>query len=241
MLQGFSDRLLGGAQDGFTSKQCTGSVQRSCRSSFPTARDNALRRDLQARIQARVSLETKPTNRLLVPLYKAQVLSLFGLSQRIMLLTTRGRNSQRRRDFPIGYFSIGDGIYVFSAWGKQSNWYKNLIACPRFAQVYVQIGLRRFHVRPEVVQDPQELKRIIHQLIRDDPEGAHTLMGWDPSRDDVESADFSLMIEKVLTLRFPADIAGQATPLVQGIDLGMVVPNRANGCRPVAEVVDRRL
>jgi deazaflavin-dependent oxidoreductase (nitroreductase family) len=142
----------------------------------------------------------KPTNRLLVPLYKAQVLSLFGLSKRIMLLTTKGRNSQRMRDFPIGYFHIGDGIYVFSAWGKQSNWYKNLIACPD--QVYVQIGLRRFHVQPEVVQDPQELKRIILQLIRDDPEGAHTLMGWDPSQDDVESADFSLMIENVLTLRF---------------------------------------
>lgn len=32
--------------------------------------------------------------------------------------------------------------------------------------------------------------------------GAHTLMGWDPGQDDVESADFSLVIEKVLTLRF---------------------------------------
>ena len=142
----------------------------------------------------------KPTNRLLVPLYKAQVLSLFGLSKRIMLLTTKGRNSQRMRDFPIGYFCIGDGIYVFSAWGKQSNWYKNLIAHPD--QVYVQIGLRRFHVRPEVVQDPQELKCIIQQLIRDDPDGARTLMGWDPSQDDMETADFSLMIEKVLTVRF---------------------------------------
>jgi len=115
---------------------------------------------------------------------------------------TTNPNHTNCRVLTGGYFRIGDGIYVFSAWGKQSNWYKNLIACPRFAQVYVQIGLRRFHVRPEVVQDPQELKRIIHQLIRDDPEGAHTLMGWEPSRDDVESADFLLMIEKVLTLRF---------------------------------------
>ena len=142
----------------------------------------------------------KPTNRLLAPLYKAQVLSLFGLSKRIMLLTTQGRNSQRMRDFPIGYFRIGGDVYVFSAWGRQSNWYKNLVAHPE--QVYVQIGLRRRHVWPQVVQDPQELKRIIQQLIRDDPDGARTLMGWDPNRDDVESADFSLMIEKVLTVRF---------------------------------------
>lgn len=142
----------------------------------------------------------KPTNRLLVPLYKVQVLTLFGLSKRIMLLTTRGRNSQKMRDFPIGYFRIGGDVYVFSAWGKQSNWYKNLVAHPE--QVYVQIGLRRRHVRPEVVQDPQELKRVIQQLVRDDPEGARTLMGWDPKRDQVGTADFSLMIERVLTVRF---------------------------------------
>jgi deazaflavin-dependent oxidoreductase (nitroreductase family) len=142
----------------------------------------------------------KLTNRLLVPLYKAQMLSLFGLDKRIMLLRTKGRNSQTMRDFPIGYFRIENALYVFSAWGKQSNWYKNLIACPE--QVYAQIGLRRFRVQPQVVKDPQELMRVIQQLVLNDPDGARTLMGWNPGRDNLETADFSLMIEKVLTVKF---------------------------------------
>jgi hypothetical protein len=104
------------------------------------------------------------------------------------------------RDTPIGYFRLDDSIYVFSGWGKEANWYKNMVVCPE--EVYVRIGFRRFQVRPEVVEDPQEVKRIIEQLILQDPKGARTLMGWDAKLDQLETADFSLMIEKVLVVRF---------------------------------------
>jgi len=142
----------------------------------------------------------KRGNPMLVPLYKLRVLPLLGVGKRLMLLTTRGRKSQKLRDIPIGYFRIDDGIYVFSGWGKAANWYQNFMVYPD--DVYVQIGFRRFRVRPEVVDDSQAIQRVIEQLVLQNPRGARSLFGWNPARDQLELADFSLMIEKVLVVRF---------------------------------------
>ena len=142
----------------------------------------------------------KRTNPMLALLYKLRILPLLGLGKRLMLLTTRGRMSNKMRDTPIGYFRIDDGIYVFSGWGKEANWYQNSIAYPD--DVYVQIGFRRFRVRPEVVDDSQAIQRIIERLVLQNPRGARSLIGWNAARDQLECADFSLMIEKVLVVRF---------------------------------------
>jgi deazaflavin-dependent oxidoreductase (nitroreductase family) len=142
----------------------------------------------------------KQGNRWLIPLYKLGILPLLGLGKQIMLLTTKDRKSHQMRDTPIGYFRLDDSIYVFSGWGKEANWYKNMVVCPE--EVYVQIGFRRFEARPEVVEDPQELKQVIERLILQDPKVARMLMGWDVKCDHLETADFSLMIEKVLVVRF---------------------------------------
>ena len=142
----------------------------------------------------------KRGNRMLAPLYKLRILPLLGLGKRLMLLTTRGRTSHKLRDTPIGYFRIDGSIYVFSGWSKAANWYQNLMAHPD--DVYVQIGFRRFHARAEVVEDPQAAQRVVEHLILQDPRGARALMGWDPARDQLAAADLSLMIEKVLVVRF---------------------------------------
>lgn len=142
----------------------------------------------------------KIANRVVIPLYRIGLLPLLGLSKSIMLLTTKGRKSGKLRSFPVGYSRIGNCVYVFSAWGKRANWYKNLVASPE--DVYVQIGLRRFHARAQVMQDPEELKGILKQFVLESPDAAHRLMGWDPERDDPANSDFALMIEKVLTVRF---------------------------------------
>lgn len=154
--------------------------------------DPAFRKAFHARV--------KRGNPMLALLYKLRVLPLLGLGKRLMLLTTRGRKSQKLRDIPIGYFRIDDGIYVFSGWGKVANWYQNMLAYPD--DVYAQIGFRRFRVRPEVVDDPQAVQRVIERLVLQNPRGARSLTGWDPARDRLELADFSLMIEKVLVVRF---------------------------------------
>ncbi len=74
--------------------------------------------------------QLKQYNPLITALYKIGLLPLFGVSRRVMLLTTRGRKSGKLRSTPIGYWRIGEKIYLFSAWGKATSWYKNLVACP---------------------------------------------------------------------------------------------------------------
>ncbi len=142
----------------------------------------------------------KKSNRLIAPLYKLGILPLFGMSKTIMLLSTMGRKSKKMRDTPIGYFLIDDDIYLFSAWGKNANWYKNMIADPQ--HVTLQIGFRRFHVTPEFVEDPSQRQRIYEQLVLQNPQGAKTLLNWDEKTDRLENADFTVLIEKVVVVRF---------------------------------------
>ena len=144
----------------------------------------------------------KILNRLVVPLYRIGLLPLLGIGRSTMLLTTKGRTSGRMRHFPVGYHRIDGTVVVFSGWAKDANWYKNMTVNPD--EVYVQIGFHRFHARPEVVTDPQELRRILEQFVRQSPKAARRLLGWDPQRDDPATADFSILIDKVLTARFHA-------------------------------------
>lgn len=142
----------------------------------------------------------KVTNRFVVPLYRVGVLPVLGLGKTVMLLTTKGRKSGKMRGFPVGYFRIDGGIYVFSAWGEKANWFKNLMLNPD--QVYVQIGLSRFRAHAQVIRDRQELVHILTRLCLDSPADAYSMMGWDATRDDPATSDFSLMMDNVLIVRF---------------------------------------
>jgi hypothetical protein len=73
-------------------------------------------------------------------------------------------------------------------------------ACPE--DVYLQVGFKRFKARYEIVEDFAERERIYQRFVVQQPKGAHLLMGWDPQVDRPESADFSMMVEKVLVVRF---------------------------------------
>ena len=142
----------------------------------------------------------KLTNRFVVLLYRLGVLPLLGLAKQIMLLTTRGRKSGQPRHFPVGYVRIGDAIYLFSSWGKQANWYKNLVANPD--DVTLQVGFRRLAVNAKVLDEPMEIKRTLGQFVSESPSQAKNLIGWDPDRDRIEAADFSPFINQVLVVRF---------------------------------------
>ena len=141
-------------------------------------------------------------NRLVVPLYRIGVLPLLGMGRSTMLVTTKGRTSGRMRHFPVGYHRIDGTVIVFSGWAKDANWYKNMVVYPD--DVYVQIGFQRWRARAEVVTDSQVLRGILEQFVRQCPQAARRLLGWDPQHDDPATADFSIMIEKVLTARFQA-------------------------------------
>jgi deazaflavin-dependent oxidoreductase (nitroreductase family) len=142
----------------------------------------------------------KRYNPLVVALYKIGLLSLFGGSQTVMLLTTKGRKSGNLRSTPIGYFRIGGVIHLFSAWSKATSWYKNMIACPE--DVWIQIGLHQWAVMWIELKDPDEIMRTIAKFVTESPAQAHYLFGWDPDLDRLDQADFSNLINRILIVRF---------------------------------------
>jgi deazaflavin-dependent oxidoreductase (nitroreductase family) len=140
-------------------------------------------------------------NKLFAPLYKMRLLPLIGFGKLIIVLTTRGRKSGKLRDTPIGYFLYDGAIHVISGWGKEANWYKNILAHPD--DVYLQLGFRRFHARATLVEDRETLQQMMKWLVKhhtSGPEGK--AMGWDPKRDDPETADFSGMFQMMIIVRF---------------------------------------
>ena len=142
----------------------------------------------------------KLANHFIAPLYKLGLLPLIGFGKLVMLLTTRGRKSGQLRTTPIGYFRYNGVVHIISGWGTKANWYKNILAYP--ADVYAQVGFQRFHAHAELIQDREELRQIMKWLVKhhgSGPEGK--AMGWDPKRDDPETADFSGMFEKMAIVR----------------------------------------
>jgi deazaflavin-dependent oxidoreductase (nitroreductase family) len=136
----------------------------------------------------------KVFNAITVPFYRLGILPLLGFGKLVLLLTTRGRKSRKMRYTPIGYFRYEGQLYLISGWGKEANWYKNMLAFPE--DVHVQVGFHRFDAKVESVQDPDELRQIMKWLILHHTTGMEAnAMGWDPKRDNVETADFSGMFE----------------------------------------------
>lgn len=144
--------------------------------------------------------QLKRYNPFIVAFYKVGLLPLFGMSRNVMLLTTRGRKSGRLRNTPIGYFRISGVIHLFSAWGKCSSWYQNMLANPN--DVWIQIGLRRFPVKIQTLEEPVEIQDCLRHFIGESPVEAHSVFGWDPDLDRIDQADFSQIIHQVLIVRF---------------------------------------
>jgi len=81
--------------------------------------------------------------------YRIGLGPLFG--RLILLLTTTGRKTGRRRVTPLQYEEIDSVIYVAAGYGKHSDWYRNIAANPC---VEVRVGSRRFEGLASPVTDP---------------------------------------------------------------------------------------
>lgn len=69
----------------------------------------------------------------------------------ILLLTTTGRKSGRKRVTPLQYEKIGDDYYLGAARGTKADWVRNLQANPI---VEVHVGSKHFSANAEVIHDP---------------------------------------------------------------------------------------
>jgi deazaflavin-dependent oxidoreductase (nitroreductase family) len=167
---------------------------------FPTEGTNLARILSDPQHRQSFHAQLKKYNPMVVAFYRIGLLPLFGVSRTVMLLTTKGKKSGKLRSTPIGYFKIGGIIHLFSAWGKSTAWYKNMLANPN--EVWIQIGMRKCPVIAQTLEEPAEIQRTLTQFITESPSQARYLFGWDPDRDQMDAADFSLVINRVLLVRF---------------------------------------
>ena len=81
-------------------------------------------------------------------MYKIGLGAIFG--QIVLLLTTTGRKSGKKRVTPLQYEEIDGAIYVAAALGVKADWVRNIIADP---MVDVQVKKDKFSGRAELVMD----------------------------------------------------------------------------------------
>jgi deazaflavin-dependent oxidoreductase (nitroreductase family) len=86
-----------------------------------------------------------------------RVLYVIGLGpligRLILLLTTTGRRSGKKRVTPLQYEMIGNDYYVGAARGTKADWVRNIQIDP---QVEVRVGAKHFQGTAEVVTDPSK-------------------------------------------------------------------------------------
>ena len=102
--------------------------------------------------------------------YQPQFVYAMGLGpvlgKFVLLLTTTGRKSGKHRVTPLQYEEINGKIYVGSAFGKKSDWVKNLLANPT---VFVRIKSKKFYATTKVITDQKEITDFLQIRYRRHP------------------------------------------------------------------------
>lgn len=107
----------------------------------------------------------------------------------IVLLTTTGRRSGKKRVTPLQYEKIGEDYYLGAARGVKADWVCNIQAD---RQVELRVGARHVHGTAEVVTDPSRFADFIEIRLQRHPhvigfimQKAHGLPKH-PSREQLE-------------------------------------------------------
>ena len=107
----------------------------------------------------------------------------------IVLLTTIGRKSGKKRVTPLQYEKIGEDYYLGAARGLEADWVRNIRSNP---QVELRVGAKHVHGTAEIVTDPSRFADFLEVRIERHPhiigfimEKAHGLPKC-PSREQLE-------------------------------------------------------
>ena len=107
----------------------------------------------------------------------------------ILLLTTTGRRSGKKRVTPLQYEMIGTDYYLGAARGTHADWVRNILAD---SQVDIRVGAKHFQGKAEVVTDPAKFADFLEVRLERHPlmvglmmERAHHLTRH-PSREQLE-------------------------------------------------------
>lgn len=122
-----------------------------------------------------------------IPLYKANILPLFGAGKIFVLLETIGRKSGIKRYTPVEYRKYEDSYLLFASRGNRSDWFRNIKANPD--KVVIKNGFKKFHPKIEIVDNADEKLRIMKWYVEKFPGAAKMLFGWDKKNDiaDIET------------------------------------------------------
>jgi deazaflavin-dependent oxidoreductase (nitroreductase family) len=134
-----------------------------------------------------------------------------------LILTTTGRKSGQPRPIALEYHRARGAIYVVSAFGERSNWYRNLLADPR---VTVQTARATEAMRASHVIDDAELLEVYEVFKRRDPPLTHWYMRSLGIKDD--PADILAKKDRMHVLRF--DPIQEPTPPPLEVDLVWLWP-----------------
>jgi deazaflavin-dependent oxidoreductase (nitroreductase family) len=120
----------------------------------------------------------------------------------VLLLTTTGRRSGKKRVTPLQYEEIDGLYYLGAARGLKADWVRNIQACP---EVEVRVGSRYVHGIAEVVTDPAKFADFMEVRLERHPrmmgllmERAHGLPRR-PSRDQLEQ----LAVDEAMVIVHP--------------------------------------
>jgi deazaflavin-dependent oxidoreductase (nitroreductase family) len=107
----------------------------------------------------------------------------------ILLLTTTGRRSGKKRVTPLQYEMIGNDCYIGAARGVKADWVRNIQINP---QVELRVGAKHFQGTAEVITDPSKFADFMEVRLERHPrmiglimEKAHGLPKH-PSREQLE-------------------------------------------------------
>jgi deazaflavin-dependent oxidoreductase (nitroreductase family) len=130
-----------------------------------------------------------------------RVLYKFGLyrfmGHIVLLLTTIGRKTGRKRVTPLQYEKIDDAYYMASARGTKADWYQNILSNPN---TEVQVKSCRFRAIAEPITDPTRIADFLEVRLERHPIMVGNMLRSEglpqnPSRDQLERfAEKSAMV-----------------------------------------------
>lgn len=123
----------------------------------------------------------------------------------ILLLTTTGRRSGKRRVTPLQYEEIDGLYYLGAARGLRADWVRNIQACP---EVELRIGAKHFYGHAEVVNNASQFADFMEVRLQRHPrliglimEKAHGLPRR-PSREQLEG----LAVDEAMVIVRPVKV-----------------------------------
>ncbi len=81
----------------------------------------------------------------------------------LLILTTEGRSSGQARHVVVEYRRHGSKFYIVSGWGKNTDWYKNVLQNPR---VTIQLGGEVLDAKAIPVDNPPEALSALYMFSR---------------------------------------------------------------------------